>query len=85
MHAALTPPATIGFVGLGNMGGPMARNLIKAGYIVTGFDTDKARLDRFVSAGGKPAASAADSRPWKRMQTPGSTFARKLPLSGTVS
>lgn len=29
---------TIGFVGLGNMGGPMARNLLKAGYHVRGFD-----------------------------------------------
>jgi 2-hydroxy-3-oxopropionate reductase len=38
----------------------MARNLIKAGYPVTGFDTDQGRLDRFVAAGGKPAASAAE-------------------------
>jgi 3-hydroxyisobutyrate dehydrogenase len=29
---------TIAFIGLGNMGGPMARNLLKAGYQVTGFD-----------------------------------------------
>ncbi len=29
---------TIGFIGLGNMGGPMAANLAKAGYEVTGFD-----------------------------------------------
>jgi 3-hydroxyisobutyrate dehydrogenase len=28
----------IGFVGLGNMGGPMALNLLKAGYVLTGFD-----------------------------------------------
>ncbi|HVB67389.1 MAG TPA: NAD(P)-binding domain-containing protein, partial [Acetobacteraceae bacterium] len=28
--------ATIGFVGLGNMGGPMAANLVKAGHRVTG-------------------------------------------------
>jgi 2-hydroxy-3-oxopropionate reductase len=42
------------------MGGPMARNLIKAGYTVTGFDTDRTRLDRFVATGGKPAASAAE-------------------------
>lgn len=28
----------IGFIGLGNMGGPMARNLVRAGHTVTGFD-----------------------------------------------
>lgn len=50
----------VGFIGLGIMGGPMARNLIRAGYTVTGFDTDRNRLDRFVAAGGKPAASAAE-------------------------
>lgn len=50
----------VGFIGMGVMGGPMARNLIKAGYTVTGFDTDQGRLDRFVAAGGKPAASAAE-------------------------
>ena len=30
--------AKIGFIGLGNMGGPMAQNLVKAGHDVTGFD-----------------------------------------------
>ena len=29
---------TIAFVGLGNMGGPMAANLVKAGHVVRGFD-----------------------------------------------
>jgi 2-hydroxy-3-oxopropionate reductase len=38
----------------------MARNLVKAGYGVTGFDTDPARVNRFVAGGGKPAASAAE-------------------------
>ncbi|MFN2307181.1 MAG: NAD(P)-binding domain-containing protein, partial [Paracoccaceae bacterium] len=28
----------IGFIGLGNMGAPMARNLLAAGHVVTGFD-----------------------------------------------
>ena len=28
----------IGFIGLGNMGGPMAANLVKAGHQVAGFD-----------------------------------------------
>ena len=30
--------ATIAFIGLGNMGGPMARNLLKAGHEVRGYD-----------------------------------------------
>jgi 3-hydroxyisobutyrate dehydrogenase len=34
----LSPGTTIGFVGLGNMGGPMVANLVTAGYAVRGFD-----------------------------------------------
>jgi 3-hydroxyisobutyrate dehydrogenase len=49
----------IGFIGLGNMGGPMAANLLQAGHEVTGFDLSAESLDRLVGAGGKPAASAA--------------------------
>jgi 2-hydroxy-3-oxopropionate reductase len=50
---------TIGFVGLGIMGGPMAANLIKAGYTVIGYDTQSASLDRLAAAGGKAADSVA--------------------------
>jgi 3-hydroxyisobutyrate dehydrogenase len=49
--------ARIGFVGLGNMGGPMARNLVKAGHAVAVFDLDAAAMARV--AGATPAASAA--------------------------
>jgi 3-hydroxyisobutyrate dehydrogenase len=49
----------IGFIGLGNMGGPMAANLVKAGHAVTGFDTVPAALDKFKAAGGAPAANIA--------------------------
>ena len=45
--------ATIGFIGLGNMGGPMAANLVKAGHAVTGFDLNPAALDALAKAGGK--------------------------------
>jgi 3-hydroxyisobutyrate dehydrogenase-like beta-hydroxyacid dehydrogenase len=34
------PDTALGFLGLGVMGGPMARNLVRAGYPVIGFDTD---------------------------------------------
>jgi 3-hydroxyisobutyrate dehydrogenase len=49
--------ATIGFIGLGNMGLPMARNLLKAGHAVTGFDLVGDALDAAVAAGAKAAAS----------------------------
>lgn len=48
----------IGFIGLGNMGLPMALNLLKAGHQVTGFDLVKSQLDTFASAGGIVAANA---------------------------
>jgi 3-hydroxyisobutyrate dehydrogenase len=51
----------IAFIGLGNMGGPMSANLIKAGHEVVGFDLVPAALDAFARAGGKTAQSAAAS------------------------
>jgi 3-hydroxyisobutyrate dehydrogenase len=53
--------ATIAFIGLGNMGGPMARNLLKAGHAVRAFDVVKANLDTAVNAGAKGAGSAAEA------------------------
>jgi 3-hydroxyisobutyrate dehydrogenase len=44
--------AQIGFIGLGNMGLPMARNLIKAGHPVCGYDVNAAALDKLAAAGG---------------------------------
>ena len=44
--------AKIGFIGLGNMGQPMAQNLIKAGHPVCGYDLEPAALDKFSAAGG---------------------------------
>ena len=51
----------IGFIGLGNMGGPMAANLVKAGYSVTGFDLVVAHLDAAKAQGITPAHSAHDA------------------------
>jgi 3-hydroxyisobutyrate dehydrogenase len=47
----------IGFIGLGNMGGPMAANLVKAGHEVTGFDLAAPAVTTFTMAGGKPATN----------------------------
>jgi len=55
------PNTTLGFLGLGVMGGPMARNLVKAGYPVNGFDTDAGRLEQFSAAGGKAVKAMADA------------------------
>ncbi len=53
--------ATIGFIGLGNMGLPMAGNLIKRGHEVKGFDLVAANLEKATARGVKMAASAADA------------------------
>jgi 3-hydroxyisobutyrate dehydrogenase len=53
--------AKIGFIGLGNMGGPMAANLVKAGHEVTGFDVASASLAKLGEAGGKAASSLPDA------------------------
>lgn len=51
---------SIGFIGLGEMGGPMARNLLRAGYKVIGYDLDPARVGPIVAEGGDAAAGVAD-------------------------
>jgi 3-hydroxyisobutyrate dehydrogenase len=51
--------ASIGFIGLGNMGAPMAANLVKAGHGVTGYDLDPAALRALTAAGGRGAVSAS--------------------------
>ena len=48
--------AKIGFIGLGNMGLPMAQNLLKAGHAVQGFDVGKAQADALAASGGQAAA-----------------------------
>ena len=53
--------ARIGFVGLGNMGMPMARNLQRAGHAVTGFDISPAAMAAARAAGIPTAASAAEA------------------------
>jgi len=47
----------IGFIGLGIMGNPMCKNLLKAGYEVIALDTNKKNLDEVVAAGAKAADS----------------------------
>lgn len=51
----------IGFVGLGNMGGPMCLRLLAAGYPVTAFDLNQDALDKAVAAGAKASSSAREA------------------------
>ena len=53
--------ATVAFIGLGNMGGPMATNLVKAGHTVTVFDLSEAACRQLQAAGAAVAASAAEA------------------------
>jgi len=49
----------IAFIGLGNMGGPMAMNLQKAGHTLSAFDLSKEACNKFAAEGLPIAASAA--------------------------
>jgi 3-hydroxyisobutyrate dehydrogenase len=51
----------VGFVGLGNMGGPMAANLVRAGHAVHGFDVADTARAKLVETGGSAAASITEA------------------------
>ena len=57
MTLAVTP--TLGFAGLGTMGGRMAKRLLEAGHPVVGYNRTPERARWLVAAGVKPAASPA--------------------------
>ncbi len=50
----------LGYIGVGDMGGPMARNLLKAGFDVVVYDTQQDRLDSLAEAGAAAASSARE-------------------------
>ncbi|MER6067189.1 NAD(P)-binding domain-containing protein [Streptomyces sp. NPDC001792] len=53
---------TISFIGLGTVGAPMARNLLRSGFDVVGYNRSPARIAEFVAAGG--AVPDRLRRPW---------------------
>jgi 3-hydroxyisobutyrate dehydrogenase len=53
--------ATIGFIGLGNMGAPMAANLLTAGHQVIGYDVVASACAALAQQGGRAAASAPEA------------------------
>ena len=57
----MTSKPRIGFVGLGTMGGPMARRLVASGYEVAGHDPSADRARLAAAAGVTPAASPAEA------------------------
>jgi 3-hydroxyisobutyrate dehydrogenase len=50
----------IGFIGLGHMGDPMARNLLRAGHALRVYDIVAERARKLAALGSEPASSAAD-------------------------
>ena len=50
----------VGFIGLGIMGKPMAKNLVKAGYELVVFDFNKASVEELVSCGAAAAANGKE-------------------------
>ncbi len=58
---AQAPIRCIGFVGLGRMGLPMCRNLLRAGFVLKVFDTVPAKTDLLVAEGAQAATSPFDA------------------------
>ncbi|WP_020498739.1 2-hydroxy-3-oxopropionate reductase [Sciscionella marina] len=52
---------TVGFIGLGIMGAPMAANLVGAGYEVLGYNRSEAAVRRLTEQGGRAAGSVAEA------------------------
>jgi 3-hydroxyisobutyrate dehydrogenase len=71
----------IGFIGLGNMGAPMALNLLKAGHSLNVFDLNDAAVQSLVDAGAKAAASpkaAATGVEWVVTMLPAAAHVKRV-------
>ncbi len=53
-------PGTVGFIGLGVMGAPMARNLLRAGHALVVHSRSRGPVDELAEAGAEPASSARE-------------------------
>ena len=56
----MQPNKKIGFIGLGIMGKPMAKNLLKAGYSLVVFDINSKPVEELVGAGAQKGLSSKD-------------------------
>lgn len=61
VRAQIVPPAAVALIGLGQMGLPMARRLVQAGFTVRGADPVEAAREALEAAGGTAFAGAADA------------------------
>jgi 3-hydroxyisobutyrate dehydrogenase len=59
-RGVISPPAEVAFIGLGNMGEPMAARLVGAGYRVRGFDNSRETRERVAEATGVVAAGSLE-------------------------
>ena len=77
----------VGFVGLGIMGRPMAKNLVKAGYELVVYDFNKAAVDDLVSCGAAAAGcgkEVAEQCPVVITMVPNSPHVRAAVSARTV-
>mgnify|MGYP000945125121 CR=1 FL=1 len=51
---------TVGFIGLGQMGGPMTANLVRKGHAVVVYDIDRKKMDHYVAMGAQAGTGPAD-------------------------
>jgi len=70
----------IGFIGLGNMGAPMAANLVAAGHQVTGFDMAEVAVDGVAMAASAPEALGQSKA---RSSSAAAMAAGSAPITGT--
>jgi 3-hydroxyisobutyrate dehydrogenase-like beta-hydroxyacid dehydrogenase len=66
----------VGFVGLGTMGSALSAHLLAAGWQVTGYDIDPARLAAHTGRGGEAALARPAARIPRRRICPGSGSTR---------
>jgi 3-hydroxyisobutyrate dehydrogenase-like beta-hydroxyacid dehydrogenase len=69
---------TVGFIGLGNIGNPMARQVLGAGFPLVAYDLRPEALDRLVQAGAEPATSP------REVASRASKICLSLPISPIV-
>jgi 3-hydroxyisobutyrate dehydrogenase-like beta-hydroxyacid dehydrogenase len=76
---------SVGFVGVGRMGGPMASRLLDAGYALTVFDTSRDAMNALAARGAKAAASASEVASQSRivlMSLPTPAIVQSVALGG---